>query len=56
MLTGLPLSEVGVALDYLDIVDPTTLDTAETLNADTRVILALHVGKTRLIDNAALID
>jgi len=56
VLSGLPLSEVGVALDYLDIVDPTTLDPAETLNADTRVILALHVGKTRLIDNAALID
>ena len=38
----------------LEVVDPTTLLPATKLDSETRVILAVKIGKTRLIDNANL--
>jgi len=46
--------EPGVQVDYLEIVDPDTLDPMEELNRPTLVAVAGFVGKTRLIDNVVL--
>ncbi|HVL23663.1 MAG TPA: pantoate--beta-alanine ligase [Thermomicrobiales bacterium] len=43
-----------VALDYLAIVDPETLEPAATLVPGARAIVAATVGGTRLIDNVPL--
>ena len=43
-----------VEVDYVEVVDPTTLLPATKLDSETRVILAVKIGKTRLIDNANL--
>ena len=48
-------TELGkVEVDYVEVVDPTTLLPATNLDSETRVILAVKIGKTRLIDNANL--
>jgi pantoate--beta-alanine ligase len=44
----------SVRLDYLEIVDPETLDPVDELNAPALVAVAAFVGETRLIDNTAL--
>lgn len=41
-------------IDYIQFVHPDTLLPVEIADADTRMILAVKVGKTRLIDNAQL--
>ncbi|GAB1468089.1 pantoate--beta-alanine ligase [Candidatus Cloacimonadota bacterium] len=41
-------------IDYIQFVHPETLLPVENAEADTRMILAVKVGKTRLIDNAQL--
>ncbi len=38
-------------IDYIEIVDPETLEPVEIAQPDSRVILAVYIGKTRLIDN-----
>jgi len=43
-----------VRLDYLDIVDPETLDPLPFINRDTLAAVAACVGTTRLIDNITL--
>jgi len=43
--------EPQVALDYLEIVDPDTLDPVERISQKTLVAVAAYVGSTRLIDN-----
>jgi pantoate--beta-alanine ligase len=43
-----------VRLDYVEIVDATTLDPIEQITADTLVALAAYVGKARLIDNVTI--
>lgn len=43
-----------VRLDYLEVVDPDTLDPPEELRNATLVAVAAFVGKTRLIDNIVL--
>jgi pantoate--beta-alanine ligase len=47
--------EPTVALDYLAIVDPDTLEPATTVTPGTRVVVAATVGSTRLIDNLQLL-
>ncbi len=47
-------SELGARLDYLEIVDPDTLDPIATIAAPTLVAVAAFVGTTRLIDNVVL--
>lgn len=43
-----------VRLDYVEIVDATTLEPVEQITADTLVALAAYVGKARLIDNVTI--
>lgn len=42
-------------LQYADIVDPETLTPLRVLIGEARLLLAVQVGKTRLIDNAPLL-
>ncbi len=44
----------GVCLDYLEIVDPETLDPVEDISRGALVPIAAKVGTTRLIDNILL--
>jgi pantoate--beta-alanine ligase len=46
--------EAGVRLDYLEIVDPSTLDPLAQLHRPALVAVAAFVGSTRLIDNIVL--
>src|SRR3979411_2868315 len=46
--------EPQVALDYLEIVDPDTLDPIERISQKTLVAVAAYVGSTRLIDNTVV--
>ena len=46
--------EPRVRLDYLEIVDPDTLDAVDDISAGALVAVAAYVGTTRLIDNVVL--
>src|SRR4030081_3087183 len=46
--------EPQVVLDYLEIVDPDTLDPVAGISQKTLVAVAAYVGSTRLIDNLVL--
>jgi pantoate--beta-alanine ligase len=48
-------SEPEVALDYLEVVNPDTLESVERITQPALLALAARVGSTRLIDNALLI-
>jgi pantoate--beta-alanine ligase len=47
-------SEPGVKTDYVEIVDAGSLEPATVLRNRCLVLIAAHVGKTRLIDNALI--
>jgi pantoate--beta-alanine ligase len=47
--------ERHVALDYAEIVDPTTLEPLTSLSGPARAIIAGRVGSTRLIDNCEIV-
>ncbi len=47
-------SEPQVRLDYVEIVDPETLDPMQQVSQKTLVAVAAYVGSTRLIDNLLL--
>ena len=47
-------SHPGVAVEYLEIVDATSLEPLKTVDRPARFLLAARVGKTRLIDNGPL--
>lgn len=42
------------SIDYIAIVDPYTLQDVEEIDKEARLLLAVRIGKTRLIDNAPL--
>ena len=46
--------ELGVRLDYFEIVNPSTLDPVAELSSSALVVVAAFVGNTRLIDNILL--
>lgn len=46
--------EPQVRLDYLEVVDPDTLESVERIRKPALVAVAAHVGSTRLIDNVLL--
>ncbi len=46
--------EPQVAIDYLEIVDPETLDPVERIVQRTLVAVAAYIGSTRLIDNIVI--
>lgn len=45
----------GATLDYVDLLDATTLQSIETISRPTLLALAVFFGQTRLIDNTTLI-
>jgi len=47
-------SEPPVRVDYLEIVDPNSLDPIERISGKALVAIAAYVGATRLIDNIVL--
>lgn len=49
------ISKKGGKLDYLNLVDSDTLEDMPIAETNTRIILAVFIGKTRLIDNQALV-
>lgn len=49
-----PLEEAGARIDYVEVVDPSTLEQPEEARAESVCAVAAHVGDTRLIDNARL--
>jgi pantoate--beta-alanine ligase len=49
------ISEAPLArIDYVDLVDPETLQRIESVNSSALLALAVYFGKTRLIDNILL--
>lgn len=48
------LREAGARVEYVEVVDPTTLERLERARPEAICALAAHVGETRLIDNAPL--
>lgn len=47
--------DAGFSPDYLVVCDAATLDPITTLSAPARVLVAAKIGKTRLIDNMAVL-
>jgi pantoate--beta-alanine ligase len=43
-------------IDYIACVDSDTLTNVDKVNANTRILLAVYIGNTRLIDNYAISD
>ncbi len=43
--------EPRARLDYVAVVDPVTLETPGVIGSETRLLIAAHLGETRLIDN-----
>ena len=52
----IPTEHPAITIDYIEIVDPITLEPTEEIEETTRIILAVRVGQTRLIDNSNLSD
>lgn len=48
--------EPRLELDYLQVVDPLTLDPLDEVGPDARAIVAATIGGVRLIDNLGLLD
>ena len=46
--------ETGVEVEYLEIVDPRTLEAVPRIVPGSVAVLACHVGPVRLIDNLVL--
>jgi pantoate--beta-alanine ligase len=44
----------GARLDYAALVDPTTLEEVEAIRGEARLLLAVWINNTRLIDNTLL--
>ncbi|MCD8480927.1 MAG: pantoate--beta-alanine ligase [Candidatus Cloacimonetes bacterium] len=49
------LEAEGLRIDYVSIVDTEDLQMQTELNSRSRMLIAVHVGKTRLIDNMLLV-
>jgi pantoate--beta-alanine ligase len=47
-------AELQIKLDYVEIVDPETLDPLDQISGPALLAVAAHVGSTRLIDNVIL--
>jgi len=51
LLDYIQLHEPGVKVDYLEILDPYDLSPKKDLKGQALAVMAVYVGKTRLIDN-----
>ena len=47
-------NEPRARLDYVAVVDPATLETPAVIGTETRLLIAAHLGATRLIDNCSV--
>ena len=54
LMRGRVADHPGVAVEYIAIADPQTLEPVNTADATTVALIAARVGSTRLIDNAIL--
>ena len=45
------VSQPGIDIQYLEAVDPETLQPRQSVNNGVQILLAVYIGKTRLIDN-----
>lgn len=54
--TRLDLESAGLVVDYVEVVDPETMARPRSIEPGTRVAAAVRIGKTRLIDNVALLE
>ena len=43
-----------ISIEYLEIVDPTTFTSINILGKKNLLVIAVHIGKARLIDNIIL--
>ena len=50
-MTEIIITEKLAKIDYINAVDLETIENVENFNQDTRVAIAVYIGKTRLIDN-----
>lgn len=48
------IHQSGGRIDYLTIADPRSLSPVVTADEDSRILMAVYIGKTRLIDNSAI--
>ncbi len=48
------MAELDVEPEYLELVDPRTLEPLQTLDRSALLLVAARLGETRLIDNAIL--
>ena len=48
------VSEAGGQVDYMQIVDSSNLSDQRVANANSRIVMAVFMGRTRLIDNASI--
>ena len=48
------LERAGAKVDYVEIVDPATLERVAQINGAARMAVAAYIGETRLIDNILL--
>jgi len=54
--TRLDLESAGLAVDYVEVVDPQTMARPRRIERGCRLTAAVRVGKTRLLDNIALLE
>ncbi len=43
-------------IDYIEFINPNTLEKTDFLTKDTRILIAVYIGQTRLIDNMSFGD
>ena len=54
--TRLDLESAGLAVEYVEVVDPETMARQSRIEPGSRLTAAVRVGKSRLIDNVALLE
>lgn len=54
--TRLDLESAGLVVDYVEVVDPTTMARLRRIGPAARLAAAVRVGRTRLIDNIELLE
>jgi len=48
-------AEERLQVDYLELVDPRSLDPVQVVQGEALLLLAVHCGSTRLLDNELLV-
>ena len=51
LIAGALKNEKNIRIDYISVCDPVTLSDIDVIKGKTAIALAVHVNKTRLIDN-----